>query len=101
MKLLARAGLLHGDELTVTGRTVGENLDHRSARARRRDGPPVSEPLHRSVTSPCSGILSPEGLGGEGGRHRLQALRGHAAVFAGSLAMEAVLADRIDPGDWS
>ena len=64
MQHLLDAGLLHGDCLTVTGRTMAENLaDARPARARRRRSstrcPTRSTP---SAASPCSrGSLAPKG----------------------------------------
>ena len=56
MRHLLEAGLLHGDCLTVTGKTVAENLaDHRSAGARRRRRStrcPIRSTT--SAASPCS-----------------------------------------------
>ncbi len=55
MKMLLDAGVLHGDALTVTGKTVAENLaEHRPARPRRRGGPPrrgAHPPRGRASTS--------------------------------------------------
>ncbi len=63
MKLLLDAGLLHGDALTVTGRTVQENLN--AARVPPPDGEVVhaiDHPISRSGTlAILKGNLAPEG----------------------------------------
>ncbi|MGH8999740.1 MAG: dihydroxy-acid dehydratase [Acidimicrobiia bacterium] len=63
MRTLLEAGLLHGDAMTVTGRTVAENLD-----AIDPPGPdgevvrPLSEPIHaEGGTGILYGSLAPEG----------------------------------------
>ena len=74
------AGLLHGDCLTVTGRTDGREPGRaRPARPRRRGRPPALRPHpRRRRASPSSrGSLAPEGAGGEGGRPRQHAVRRH------------------------
>ena len=58
LKHLLDAGLLHGDCLTVTGKTMAENLaEHRPAGARRRGGAPArraaSTPRAASSCSPA------------------------------------------------
>ena len=56
MAMLLDAGLLHGDEITVTGRTVAENLALiKPPAARRRGHPPAvgSDPRHRRHRDPA------------------------------------------------
>ena len=73
MKHLLDAGLLHGDCLTVTGKTMAENLaEHRPAGARRRGRAPArATPIHAEGGIASSrGSLAPKGVGREGRRHR-------------------------------
>ncbi len=81
MRALLDAGLLHGDVLTVTGRTMAENLaeisppdlDGQVLRA-------MDSPIHRTGgISVLRGSLAPGGRGGEVGRVRLRGVRGHRA----------------------
>ncbi|MBK7250271.1 MAG: dihydroxy-acid dehydratase [Gammaproteobacteria bacterium] len=102
MKRLLDAGLLHGDCLTVTGRTLGENLatvgDY-----------PADQDIVRSFADPVKkdshlvilyGNLAPEGAvakitGKEGLR-----FTGRARVFDGEeAATAAILAGRVKAGD--
>ena len=70
MRELLDAGLLHGDCLTVTGKTMAENLAApRPAEARRRDRAPADEPdprpgRHRGAAR----LAGAEGRGREGRR---------------------------------
>jgi dihydroxy-acid dehydratase len=63
MRELLEAGLIHGDCLTVTGRTVAENLD--ALNPGPPDGKvlrPLAEPIHpQGGTGILSGSLAPEG----------------------------------------
>ena len=63
MKALLDAGLLHGDALTVTGKTVAENLaDDRSAGPRRRGAAPARRPIHATGgLTILRGTLAPDG----------------------------------------
>ncbi len=104
-RLLARrlleAGLLHGDALTVTGKTIAEE----AALARETPGQEVIRPLDRPL-KPWGGLavlrgnLAPEGCvvklaGGERQQHR-----GPARVFDGEeAAFTAVRAGAVRPGD--
>ncbi|MDQ6616750.1 MAG: dihydroxy-acid dehydratase [Actinomycetota bacterium] len=101
MRELLEAGLLHGDCLTVTGRTLAENLD--------RIGPPgpdgevvhpLTNPIHagggiailRGTLAPEGSVVKVAGLDGD-------RFDGTARVFEGEDgAMEAILAGRIEPG---
>ncbi|MBI4328866.1 MAG: dihydroxy-acid dehydratase [Chloroflexi bacterium] len=101
MKMLLGAGLLHGDALTVTGKTVAENLASYPAAQVQDVIAPVSSP--RSPTGGLAilrGNLAPEGgvikvAGTERVYHR-----GPARVFDGEdAAFKAVAARKIQPGD--
>ena len=64
MRALLDAGLLHGDALTVTGKTLAENLDEtRSAAARRRGHPRAgrSRSTAPAVSRSCTARSRPEG----------------------------------------
>jgi len=101
MKVLLDAGLLHGDCLTVTGRTVAENL---------RDvkpyppGQDVVRPLSNPIKADSHlrvlyGNLAPGGaLAKISGKEGL-AFSGKAIVFEGEeKALDAILAGRVKPG---
>ena len=102
MRELLEAGLIHGDCLTVTGKTVAENLDELDAPA--PDGVvvhPLSNPINvqggiavlRGSLAPKGAVVKIAGLDS----HRFE---GIARVFDGeALAMEAILAGRINAGD--
>ena len=102
LKELLDAGLLHGDCLTVTGKTMAENLADLDPPA--PDGDVVhalSDPIHpiggiavlRGSLAPNGGVVKVAGI---------DQLRfdGRARVFDGEDgAMEAILAGRIEAGD--
>jgi dihydroxy-acid dehydratase len=104
MKELLDAGHLHGEALTVTGRSIGEELEAMDVPA--PDGDvvhPLSAPLHadgglvilRGSLSPDGAVLKVAGIPAE--QHRFE---GPARVFDGEQgAMEAVLTGRIQDGD--
>jgi dihydroxy-acid dehydratase len=101
MKELLDAGLLHGDCMTVTGRTIAENLDVLSPP--KPDGSVVhvlSEPIHadggivilRGSLAPNGAVVKVAGLD-------TSTFDGTARVFDGEDgAMEAILAGNIEPG---
>ncbi|HTJ73819.1 MAG TPA: dihydroxy-acid dehydratase [Acidimicrobiales bacterium] len=104
MRMLLEAGLLDGDCLTVTGRTLAENLA-----ALDPPGPdgrvvhPLSDPIHaEGGLAVLRGSLAPNGAvvkvaGMEA--HKLR-FEGPARVFDGEgAAMDEILAGRINPGD--
>jgi len=101
MKALLDAGLLHGDCLTVTGRTIGENLEAAAPPA--PDGTvthPLSAPIHADGgIAILRGSLAPEGAVVKvAGMDELR-FEGTARVFDGEdAAMEAILAGSIQPG---
>ncbi|HEX4082069.1 MAG TPA: dihydroxy-acid dehydratase, partial [Acidimicrobiales bacterium] len=101
MRELLDAGLLHGDCLTVTGRTVAENLAALDPPA--PDGTVVhalTDPIHASGgLAILSGSLAPKGsvvkVAGLDNLH----FDGTARVFDGEpAAMDAILAGAIEPG---
>ncbi len=104
MKELLDAGLLHGDALTVTGRSIGEELE--SMDVPEPDGEvvhPLSDPIHvdgglailRGTLAPEGAVVKIAGLTDE----QLE-FEGPARVFDGEqAAMEAVLTGGIVDGD--
>jgi dihydroxy-acid dehydratase len=101
MRELLDAGLLHGECLTVTGRTVAENLAALDPPA--PDGAvlhPVSAPIHADGgIAILSGSLAPEGAVVKVAGIDQDRFEGPARVFDGEDgAMEAILAGTIAPG---
>jgi dihydroxy-acid dehydratase len=104
MKELLDAGLLHGGALTVTGRSIGEELEAMDVPA--PDGEvvhPLSAPIHadgglvilRGSLAPDGAVLKVAGIPPE-----QQNFEGPARVFDGEPgAMEAVLTGQIQDGD--
>lgn len=104
LKELLDNGLLHGECMTVSGRTIGEELEAYKPQA--PDSQivfPISAPLHRDGgLAILRGSLAPEGavvkLAGIPGD--LQTFTGTARVFDGEAdAMRAVLLGQIVAGD--
>jgi dihydroxy-acid dehydratase len=102
MRELLDAGLLHGDVVTVTGKTMAENLSDLGPPP--PDGDvihPLSAPIHvQGGLAILTGSLAPKGsvvkvAGIDGLR-----FEGTARVFDGEdAAMEAIMAGRIQAGD--
>src|SRR3954471_19988087 len=102
MRALLDAGLLHGDVLTVTGRTMAENLarlappdvDGKVLRA-------MSEPIHRTGgLTILQGSLAPEGAVVKSAGFDESVFEGTARVFDGErAAMDAVEDGTLGPGD--
>ncbi len=102
MKHLLDAGLVHGDCLTVTGKTVAENLADIDPPA--PDGDvihPLSDPIHEiGGLAILTGSLAPKGSVVKVAGIDFDHFEGPARVFDGEQdAMDAVLAGRIDAGD--
>ena len=102
MRELLEAGLLHGDCMTVTGKTVAENLAELDAPA--PDGVvvhPLSSPINtQGGIAVLRGSLAPKGSVVKVAGIDEPRFDGVARVFDGEeLAMEAILAGRIQPGD--
>ena len=102
MKELLDAGLLHGDCLTVTGRTIAENLGEIDPPA--PDGAVVhrlSDPIHAvGGIAVLTGSLAPKGSVVKVAGIDFDRFEGPARVFEGEDgAMEAILAGAINAGD--
>jgi dihydroxy-acid dehydratase len=103
MRMLLDAGLLHGGCLTVTGRTIAENL--RDVPARPPKGQDVVVPLDKPIYAQghlaiLRGNLAPEGAVAKITGLKSLAISGPARVFdSEEAALEAILTDRIRPGD--
>jgi len=102
LQMLANEGLLHLDEITVTGLTMGENLALIKAPA--PDGEVIhtfDDPLHAvGGIAVLTGSLAPKGAVVKVAGIDHEFFEGTARVFDGEdAAMEAVLAERINPGD--
>ena len=102
MRALLEAGLLHGDALTVTGRTVAENLatidpPEPDGTVLRR----LSEPMHASGgISVLRGSLAPEGAVVKTAGFDADVFEGPARVFERErAAMDALTAGEINVGD--
>jgi len=103
MKLLLDAGLLHGACMTITGRTLEEELA----------GVPSTPPAGQDVIRPLSqalyqeghlailkGNLSPDGCVAKISGLKNPVITGPARVFDDEAgAMDTILANRINPGD--
>ncbi|NQX67697.1 dihydroxy-acid dehydratase [Paenibacillus alba] len=102
MKLLLAQGLLHGDCLTVTGRTLAENLAEAAPLREDQDIIyPFDKPL--KATGPLvvlKGNLAPEGaIAKMSGMKKLR-FTGPARVYdSEAAATEAILRDEIQKGD--
>jgi dihydroxy-acid dehydratase len=102
MKELLDAGLLHGDCLTVTGRTIAENLATIDPPA--PDGDVIhvlSDPLHPvGGIAVLTGSLAPKGSVVKVAGIDIDRFDGPARVFEGeAAAMEEILAGKINAGD--
>jgi dihydroxy-acid dehydratase len=102
MRQLLEAGLLDGDCLTVTGRTLAENLAALDPPA--PDGRvvhPLSDPIHaEGGIAILRGSLAPNGSVVKVAGIDVLRFEGTARVFDGeAAAMETILAGGINPGD--
>jgi dihydroxy-acid dehydratase len=102
MQELLDSGLLHGDCVTVTGKTVAENLV--ALDAPKPDGEvvhPLGDPIHtQGGIAVLTGSLAPNGAVVKVAGLDQMRFEGRARVFDGEdLAMEAVLDRRIEAGD--
>jgi dihydroxyacid dehydratase/phosphogluconate dehydratase len=102
MKRLLDAKLLHGDCMTVTGRTLAENLRDVADYPQGQDiVRPLSEPIKKdSHLVVMYGNLAPEGAVAKiSGKEGLR-FAGSARVFDGEeRATQAILAGKVKPGD--
>ena len=102
MRMLLEEGLMHGDEVTVTGRTMAENLQALDPPA--PDGEVVhrfDDPIHDiGGIAVLTGSLAPSGAVVKVAGIDTDGFEGPARVFDGEdAAMEMVLSGRINPGD--
>lgn len=103
MKLLLDAGLLHGDCMTITGKTVAENLADVSSNPRADQDVirPLSNPLYeQGHLAILKGNLSPEGCVAKISGLKNPVITGPARVFEDEQsALAAIMEGRIKPGD--
>jgi dihydroxy-acid dehydratase len=102
MKLLLAEGLLHGDCLTVTGKTLAENLADMPELTEGQDViRPFDNPFKK--TGPLvilRGNLAPEGAVAKMSGVKMKNITGPARVFdTEEAATEALLSDKINKGD--
>ncbi|KZC93667.1 MULTISPECIES: dihydroxy-acid dehydratase [Clavibacter] len=102
MKALLDAGLLHGDVMTVTGRTMRENLESMDLAG--LDGTvlrTMDDPIHATGgISVLHGSLAPEGAVVKTAGFDLDVFEGPARVFERErAAMDALTEGRISKGD--
>lgn len=102
MKMLLEAGLLHGEPLTVTGRSVAENLANTGMYLAGQDiVRPLSDPLKKdSHLVVLYGNVAPEGAVAKITGKEGLSFSGRARVFEGEeRATQAILADQVRAGD--
>ncbi|MGO4277764.1 dihydroxyacid dehydratase [Cupriavidus sp. OV038] len=103
MKLLLNAGLLHGDCLTITGRTLAEELE--GVPDQPRADQDVILPLDKALYAQGHLAILKGNLAEEGAVAKITGLKnpvitGPARVFEDEQsAMDAILADKINAGD--
>lgn len=102
MKVLLKAGLLHGDCITITGKTVAENLAEvpdlsPDQEVIREVGNPMYEQGHLAI---LRGNLSPEGCVAKITGLKNPVITGPARVFDDEQsALAAIMAGKIQAGD--
>ena len=102
MKVLLDAGLLHGDCITITGKTIAENLaDVPALRADQDVIRPITNPMYaEGHLAILKGNLSPEGAVAKITGLKNPVITGPARVFDDEQsALAAILAGKIVAGD--
>src|SRR5688500_13974714 len=103
MKVLLKAGLLHGDCMTITGKTIAETLaDVPDAPRKDQDViRPIAEPMYaQGHLAILKGNLSPEGCVAKITGLKNPVITGPARVFDDEQsALAAIMANQIKPGD--
>jgi dihydroxy-acid dehydratase len=103
MKMLLAHGLIHGDCMTITGKTVAENLKDvpNEPRGDQDVIRPWSNPMYpQGHLAILKGNLAPEGCVAKITGLKKLSITGPARVFESETdALDAILADRIKPGD--
>ena len=103
MKMLLDGGLLHGDCMTVTGKTVAENLKDAPKRPTNQDviyslEKPLAPPEHHIIV--IKGLLAPDGAVIKLSGKELKLFSGPARVFENEEdALNAILDKTIKKGD--
>lgn len=103
MKMLLKAGILHGDCITVTGKTVAENLKNVL------DAPATTQDVILPLSAPKSkeghlvilkGNLSPEGCVAKVSGIKTRRIEGPAKIFnSEEECLDAIIGDKIKTGD--
>ena len=103
MKILLKAGLLHGDCITITGRTLAEELASvpDTPRADQKVIMPIDQPVYpHGHLAILKGNLSQEGCVAKITGLKNPSITGPARVFdSEDAAMDAIMNQRIRPGD--
>ncbi len=103
MKILLDAGLLHGDCITINGKTIAENLKDIPSQPRADQDVirPIDRPMYaEGHLAILKGNLSPEGAVAKITGLKNPVITGPARVFdSEELAMAAIMADKINHGD--
>jgi dihydroxy-acid dehydratase len=103
LKMLLKAGLLHGDCMTITGRTMAEELASvpDTPRADQDVIRPFDRPMYRQGhLAILKGNLAPEGCVAKITGLKNPVITGPARVFDSEpLVMDAIMAKKIKPGD--
>jgi len=103
MKMLLKAGLLHGDCITITGKTVAENLADvpDAPRADQKVILPIDQPMYaQGHLAILKGNLSPDGCVAKITGLKNPAITGPARVFDDEQsALAAIMAQKIKAGD--
>jgi dihydroxy-acid dehydratase len=103
MKMLLAHGLIHGDCITITGKTVAENLKGVPDEPRKDQDVirPWSNPMYeQGHLAILKGNLSPDGCVAKITGLKNPVITGPARVFDSEpAAMDAILADKIKAGD--
>lgn len=103
MKILLNAGLLHGDCLTITGKTIAETLKDIPGQPRADQDVirPISDPMYKEGhLAILKGNLSPEGAVAKITGLKNPVITGPARVFDDEQsALQAILDGRIKAGD--
>ncbi|MPZ51819.1 MAG: dihydroxy-acid dehydratase [Acidimicrobiia bacterium] len=101
LRTLLDEGLLDGDTLTITGRTLGENLEQITTKPDGEVIRPAAEPLApEGGIAILRGNLAPEGAVVKVAGIKLDVFEGPARVFDGEQgALEALFSHEINHGD--
>ena len=103
MKMLLKAGLIHGDCITITGKTVAENLADvpDAPRADQNVILPIDKPMYaQGHLAILKGNLSPEGCVAKITGLKNPVITGPARVFDDEQsALAAIMAQKIKAGD--